>query len=213
MKNEVSFLIADDHSIVREGIDFLLEETFENSKIFHAANFAEIIKSLNSSKIDLIILDVNFPDGNSLNYITTIRKIQPQVKILIFTGYDENIYAIRYLRAGANGYLSKLSSKEVLVNAFDTILKTGKYVSDNIQDKILNSFIQRKASNPVELLSNREIEIARLLLNRLSNHQIADSLKLQRTTVSTYKNRIFEKLEIESLTDLAQIFQLYEIEH
>lgn len=204
-----NFISADDHSIVTQGMSFILKDLYNGATVYQIESFSEIIKVLNSTTIDLLILDINFPDGSSLNLLPTLKKIQPDLKILIFSGYDEDIYAVRYLSAGANGYLSKLSSEEEIKHAIKTVMTFGKYTSKNIQDKIMDSYILKKPSNPLEQLSNREIEIAKFLVEGKSNIDICKSLSIKKTTVSTYKNRIFEKLSIDTLSGLIQIFQLY----
>ena len=204
-----NFISADDHSIVTQGMSFILKDLYNGATVYQIESFSEIIKVLNSTTIDLLILDINFPDGSSLNLLPTLKKIQPDLKILIFSGYDEDIYAVRYLSAGANGYLNKLSSEEEIKHAIKTVMTSGKYTSKNIQDKIMDSYILKKPSNPLEQLSNREIEIAKFLVDGRSNIDISKSLNIKKTTVSTYKNRIFEKLSIDTLSGLIQIFQLY----
>lgn len=204
-----NFISADDHSVVTQGMSFILKDLYNGATVYQIESFSEIIKVLNSTTIDLLILDINFPDGSSLNLLPTLKKIQPDLKILIFSGYDEDIYAVRYLSAGANGYLNKLSSEEEIKHAIKTVMTSGKYTSKNIQDKIMDSYILKKPSNPLEQLSNREIEIAKFLVDGRSNIDISKSLNIKKTTVSTYKNRIFEKLSIDTLSGLIQIFQLY----
>ena len=204
-----NFISADDHSIVTQGMSFILKDLYNGATVYQIESFSEIIKVLNSTTIDLLILDINFPDGSSLNLLPTLKKIQPDLKILIFSSYHEDIYAIRYLSAGANGYLNKLSSEEEIKHAIKTVMTSGKYTSKNIQDKIMDSYILKKPSNPLEQLSNREIEIAKFLVDGRSNIDISKSLNIKKTTVSTYKNRIFEKLSIDTLSGLIQIFQLY----
>lgn len=210
---EYSFITADDHSVVTQGLSFILKDMYDGATVFQMENFSEIIKTINKTHIDLLILDINFPDGSSLNIIPTLKKIQPDLKILIFSGFDEDIYAIRYISAGANGYLNKLSSEEEIKHAISSVMNTGKYTSQNIQDKIVNSYILKKPANPLEQLSNREIEVAKFLVDGHSNIDISNALSLKKTTVSTYKNRIFEKLAIETLSELIQTFNLYYTQH
>ena len=209
MNLKYSFIAADDHSVVTQGMSFILQKMYNGAIVHQVECFSEIIKILNTTTINLLILDINFPDGSSLNIIPTLKKIQPNLKILIFSGYDEEIYAIRYINAGANGYLNKLSSEEEIKYAIETVMNTGKYISKNIQDRIMDSYILKKPSNPLEQLSNREIEIAKFLVDGYSNIDVSKLLNIKKTTVSTYKIRIFEKLSIETLSGLIQIFQLY----
>jgi len=207
--NNYTFLIADDYSIVRQGISLLIKELFFNAKIYQAGSFKDTIKIIQETKIDLLVLDINFPDGNSLSIIPETKAIQPEVKILIFSAYDEDIYALRYLNAGASGYLNKGSSEDEMKNALRSMILSGKYITQNIKDRILDSYISKKPINLLEQLSNREIEVARLLIKGYGNMEIAETLNVKKTTVSTFKNRIFEKLEINNLADLIDFFNLY----
>lgn len=204
-----TFLVADDHSIVRQGVSLLIKELFFNAKIHQAGNFKETLKVLKETPIDLLVLDINFPDGNSLNILADIKIIQPEIKILILSAYDEDIYALRYLNAGASGYLNKGSNEDEMKQALKSMVLSGKYITQNIKDKILDSYISKKPVNPLELLSNREVEVARLLIKGYGNMEIAEQLQVKKSTVSTFKNRIFEKLEINNLADLIDFFQLY----
>lgn len=209
LSNNYSFLIADDHSVVRQGVSLLIKEYFLNAKIYQSGTFKDTFKVLQETKIDLLVLDINFPDGNSLNIITEIKNIQPDVKILIFSAYDEDIYAMRYLNTGASGYLNKGTSEEEMQQALKSMILSGKYITQNIKDRILDSYISKKPINPLEQLSNREVEVARLLIKGYGNLEISDLLNVKKTTVSTFKSRIFEKLEIDNLAALIELFQLY----
>lgn len=206
---QYSFLIADDHSIVRQGVSLLIKELFFNVKIFHAGSFKETLKIASENKIDLLILDINFPDGNSLSIMSEAKAMQPDMKILIFSALDEDIYALRYLNAGASGYLNKGSNEDEMKQALKSMMVSGKYITQNIKDRILDSYISKKPINPLEQLSNREVEVARLLIKGFGNLEIAEMLNIKKSTVSTFKNRIFEKLEIDNLADLIDFFNLY----
>ncbi|WP_281633134.1 response regulator transcription factor [Flavobacterium luteolum] len=203
------FVVADDFAIVRKGMASLLRKKYEYSEVDEASTFLEIINLIKIKKIDLLVLDIDFPDGTSLNLIPTIKNIQPDIKILIFSAFEEEIYAIRYLNAGANGYLNKLAAIEEMEEAIDSMLQKGKYLSPEIQNKILDSYILKRPANPLDLLSNREIEIAKLMVDGCGNSVISKNLNIKKTTVSTYKNRIFEKLEISNLSSLIGFFNLY----
>ncbi|KQX09880.1 response regulator transcription factor [Flavobacterium sp. Root420] len=209
LSNSYSFLIADDHSVVRQGVSLIIKELFLNAAIHKAGNFKEIFNILKEVKVDLLILDVNFPEGNSISILSEINTIQPDIKILMFSVYDENIYAMRYLNAGASGYLNKEISEDEIKYAINTIISSGRYITQNIKDRILDFYISKKPVNPLDLLSNREIEVAQLLIKGYGNLEILELLNIKKTTVSTYKNRIFEKLEIDNIASLIKIFQLY----
>ena len=204
-----SFVVADDHIVVRKGLAFFIESIYPFSTIRKVSTFKEVIKLVSAEKIDLLILDVNFPDGTSLSLVPTIKELQPTIKILIFSAFDEDVYAMRYLNAGANGYLNKLCGENDLKEAINTVLVSGRYVSQNIQNKVLDSVIFKKPENPFEQLSNREIEIAKLFVEGFGNNYISEVLNIGKSTVSTYKNRIFEKLDINSLAALISLYNIH----
>lgn len=204
-----NFLLADDHSVVRQGIALLIKSEFSNAEIHQAGTFKETLRILKETKIDIMILDINFPDGSSLNLISDILDIQPEVKILMFSAYDENIYAMRYLSGGASGYLNKGSTMEDMVAAIKSMVLTGKYLSANVKNKILDTYISKKPINPIDELSKREVEVAKLLIKGYGNLEISELLAIKKNTVSTFKNRIFEKLSIDNVADLIMFFQLY----
>lgn len=209
LSNSYTFLIADDHTVVRQGISLVVKELFPNAVIHTAGSFKDTLKAVKEIKFDLLILDINFPDGNSINIIPEVKSIQPDLKILIFTAYDESIYAMRYLNAGVSGYLNKGCAEEEMKLAIKSMVSTGKYVTQSIKDRILDSYISRTPINPLEKLSNREVEVARLLIKGYGNLEISELLQIKKTTVSTFKNRVFEKLEIDNLASLIEVFQLY----
>ena len=212
MENKLSkftFITADDHSVVTKSLSFIMKELFSNATIYELNNLTDVVEKLNTTPVNLLMLDVTFPDGNSLAIIPTIKKIQPNLKILIFSGHDEDIYAMRYLQAGADGYLHKLSTEDEIKMAINEVMTFGRYLSRNIQEKLTNNYIFKKPQNPLEQLSNRELEIARLMVEGYGNIEICAALDLQKSTVSTYKNRIFEKLQIEHISELIHLFNLY----
>lgn len=207
--NSYSFLIADDHTIVRQGVSLLIKELFFNAEIYQSATFRDTFKTLKETRVDILILDINFPDGNSLNIIEEIKSIQQDVKILIFTMCEEDIYAMRYLNAGASGYLNKRSSEEEMKQALNSMVLSGKYLTSSIKNKISDYYISNKSINPLDQLSVREAEVAKLLIKGYGNLEITNLLQIKNTTVSTFKKRIFEKLEIDNLAALIELFQLY----
>lgn len=209
LPNKHIFLISDDHSIVRQGVSLLINELFLNPEIYISGNFKDTLKILNETNVDLLILDINFPDGNSINIIKDIKNIQPEIKILIFTAYNEDIYALRYLNSGASGYINKGCSEEELKQAITSMIISGKYLTQNVKNKILDSYISKSPINPIEQLSNRELEVAKMLIKGYGNLEISDFLNVKKTTVSTFKNRILEKLEIDNLAELIELFRLY----
>lgn len=205
-------LIADDHAIVRYGTSFLIKELLPTGTIREANNFDQALKLLDTDRFDLVVLDINIPGGNNLQMIDVIRLRQPHVKILIFSGYDEQIYALRYLQAGADGYVVKQSSEVELRMAIQTLQNNDKYISHTVRQSLLNGLSHKKAlsHNPLTSLSNREMEIMQQLVMGAAVAAIGATLGLQVSTVSTYKSRIFEKLKVNNVVDLVEKVRLYD---
>ncbi|HBI01115.1 MAG TPA: response regulator transcription factor [Flavobacterium sp.] len=206
---KISFLVADDHTVVRQGLSMIIKELYTYATVFQVENFVSILEVLKQNPIDVLILDINFPDGNSITIIPEVKKIRPELKIMIFSAFDETVHALRFFNAGANGYLNKLSEEDEIKFAISTLVTQGKYISDVTKEKILNSYLLGKKINPIEHLSGREIEIARLLVKGYGNLEISNALDIQKTTVSTYKKRIFEKLQIDNLAELIELFTFF----
>lgn len=210
MDHKLKFITADDHNVVTKSISFILRELHPDANVIQVHTISDVTKTLYNSEIDLLLLDITFPDGNSLNIIPVLKAIQPNLKILIFSGLDEDIYAVRCINAGVNGFLSKLSSEEEIKSAITEVLVSKKYISKNIQEKIMDNYIFKKPENPIDQLTNRELEIAQLIIEGFKSTEIANTLNLQKSTVSTYKSRIFEKLGIDNIPDLIKKINLYE---
>jgi DNA-binding NarL/FixJ family response regulator len=155
--------------------------------------------------IDLIVLDLNFEDGNAITWIKEIKTVFPEVKIIIFSSFDESVYKNRVLSLGANAFISKLSMPEEIILAFEQTLY------DNEIALTAKKSIKSKKSNKSSLLnvlSNREMEIALLMIKGVANLEISNKLNLRKSTVSTYKQRIYDKLNISSVAGLIEIFKV-----
>lgn len=205
-------LIADDHSIVRLGASVIINEKFKNAIITNATTIGEVYENLNISNYDLLLLDINMPGGNNIRVIKEILNIQSDLKILVFSSYDENIYALRYIEAGAAGYLNKNTAMEELGNAILSVQQRGRYMSDAIKDLYVQKLTTNKSTlnktNPLFKLSNREMDVAKHLIEGHGVLEVSNLLDLSSSTVSTYKSRIFEKLAINNIPELIELFKL-----
>lgn len=204
MKN---ILIVDDHAIVRYGTMQILKQLFPGVHVSDAEDLDQMINCLRTHQFELLILDINIPGGNNLQMIDIVKLRQPDIKILVFSGYDEHLYALRYLQSGADGYLMKHSPETELKTAIHVIMNNDKYISPAIKEDLLKGVDNNKTQashNPLSNLSNREMEVMQSLVNGLSISEISISLNLQVSTVSTYKHRIFEKLGISNIVDLIE---------
>lgn len=206
-ETKTTFLLADDHSLIRQGLVFMLEEIGSDYEILQATNLSQILETVKANEIDFAIIDAHFPDGNSLSILPKIKEINPNIKIMIFTGIDEATQSLKFINAGANGFLSKLSEEEEIKQAILRMLRYGQYISPVTQDLLMSSMNNPQLINPLKSLTEREIEIAELYAKGLGNLEIASRLDLKQNTISTVKKRIFEKLNIENIVELAELIK------
>lgn len=206
---KISFLLGDDHNIVRQGIAIVVEEVFPNAEIHHASSLQQVMNELKSKPVDIAIMDAQFPDGNSLSILPEIKSLNPEIKILIFTGSEENLHALKFINAGANGFLSKLSEEEEIREAIASIVEKGKYISATTQNLLIQSAQNRTLINPLYNLTDRELQIAELYAEGYGNLEIANNLNIKQNTVSTIKKNIFDKLKIENLVELIELIKTH----
>ena len=160
MSKEKIFLVADDHSLIRQGIIFVIEDQEAHAKIIQASTLRETLQMIKKYPVDFIIMDAHFPDGNSINHISEIKQEHPNVKILIFSGVEEEVHALKFINQGADGFLSKMSEEEEISRAIDSLVNSGKYLSPMTQELLLLSLQNPKKANPLAQLSEREMQIA-----------------------------------------------------
>ena len=127
-----TILIVDDHLVIKAGVSIILNNEINGLNISYSSTYPETIKLINKGKYDIIILDINIPGGKSTEMISEIKSILPNVKILMFSAYEEESYALRYIHAGADGYLNKLSSEEKIVEAVNSIIENGSYLTPSV---------------------------------------------------------------------------------
>lgn len=207
MDTSLNILLVDDHLVVRKGIEMVINDSFPNAVLYAAENYDQALEILSVVSINLVVLDIIMNGDENIKIMKSIKNIQKNSKILIFSCHEEENYGFRYIKNGADGYLHKFCSEEKITTAIKTILIDGYYYSDLLKTK-LNSKSSKKASlNPIESLSNREFEIAKMLIDGCGNLEIANKLNIQMSTVSTYKNRVFDKLDINNVVALSTFFK------
>lgn len=210
LKLNVHIVVADDHGIVRMGLIQTIKRIRPDAIICEVEDYKSFFKVILKEKLDLAIMDVNMPNGTVQEAIDYIKIHQPELKILIFSSQDEEVYATRYLKMGAGGYLSKQSSTEAVEAALTAMFSKGRYVSDNVKESMfLESLTGTTKNSPFEILSDRELQIANKLAEGLPLKEISNQLNLHASTISTYKNRLFEKLKIRSIPELVEVLRLY----
>ena len=210
IKSDDRIIVADDHGIVRMGLIQTIKRLRPDAVVSEVEDFRSLYKIILRNEFDLVIMDVNMPNGSIQEAIYYLKIHQPKLKILVFSSQDEELYAVRYLRMGAGGYLNKQSSTAVIDTALTAMLKTGRYLSKELKEAIFRESLNGPTKNSsIESLSDRELQIANKLVEGIPLKELANQLNLHSSTISTYKNRLFEKLNIQSIPELVAILRLY----
>ena len=194
-------LIADDHTVVRRGVIQILSENFAGALFGEAANAQELLGKVQEQKWNLLTLDIGMPGRSGLDLLRDLRETHPRLPVLILSVHPESQYARRVLKAGAAGYLSKDAVPFELVNAVRKVLKGGRYVSPTLAEQLATD-LATDGKPPHEILSDRELEVLRMIGLGKSITQIADDLALSPKTVSTYRARILRKMDMANTGDL-----------
>lgn len=205
-----NILLVDDHAVVRTGLNVILTDYYPQVRIFEAVDGDGALDVLRQNKIDLLLLDLQMPNTDSIGLVELISIKYPNCYILIFSMLPEVIYARRILKAGASGFLPKDSSPVETKRAFDMAFANKKYVSQAMTDLQANESAGRNPANPFDGLSHREFEIVSMLLAGNNLAKIATFLNIRPSTAGTYKARIFEKLQVNSLFELKEVAILYD---
>ncbi|WP_031527672.1 response regulator [Dyadobacter crusticola] len=193
-------LIVEDHVLIRMSLRLMLQELDKEVSIHEVDGFNEAMQQTGRESFDLILLDINIPGGMGTQMPALLREKQPAAAILVCSSLDEEQHALRYLQSGADGYLSKTASKEETMSAISSVMHGQKYISDNLQSKLLEQEQQTKKT--AVRLSAREREIMYLLIEGKWTKEIAHELNISGSTVSTFKARIFEKANVTSVMEL-----------
>lgn len=200
----MKFLIADDHPIIRKGINQILQEISAEYQIDEVENAQEAIINAEKNNYDIVILDISMPNGGGLKALKEIKKIKPNTSVLMLSIYDDKQYILSSLKSGASGYMTKKSAPYELKAAIDKITNGGKYISPDISDRLISIFDSDYHIPKHETLTNREFEILGMLAEGQTTNSISTQLHLSPQTVSTYKMRIYEKMEFKNNTDLVK---------
>lgn len=200
-------ILADDHSFIRRGLIQILKDEYPSAEIKEVSDGESLIKEVTLHDWDLVISDLDMPGRSGLDALEQIKLIKPHLPVLILSIYPEELYAVRVLKAGGAGYLNKNSAPEELITAVQRISLGRKYITPEIAEKLLIQVDTDK--QPHELLTNKELEIFKLLSIGKTITQIAESLSLALTTVSTHRSRIMHKLSLTTNSELTR----YAISH
>lgn len=201
-----SILLADDHAIVRAGLQQFIKGFIPDAEFDEAPDGTSALEKINTRDYNLIILDISMPGTDAFQLVAKTLNRKPESNILIFSISPEDTYARRFLQAGVMGYVNKDASITELANAITAILKHQIYISPSLRRVTGRIPIE---NNPFDLLSPRELEIVRLLIKGESLPGIRNALHIKSSTVSTYKARIFEKLNCKNVMDISQMAEMY----
>jgi two-component system invasion response regulator UvrY len=207
----IRLAIADDHPIVREGLRRIATEDAGITVTGEASTAAELFRLLHAAAVDVVLLDVSMPGATFVETLRELREQHPSVKVLVLSVHPEDQWAMRALRAGASGYLTKDHSPEQLVQAIHRVARGGKYVSESLAEKLAGMVDSGGTRAPHERLSNREFEVLRALGSGMTVKDVAEQLRLSAKTVSTYRVRLLEKMGLKSKADLVQYVVQHEL--
>jgi two-component system invasion response regulator UvrY len=198
----INVLITDDHPVVRRGIRQILEDDERIGLVHEASDGKELFEKLSEQIYDVILLDISLPGRSGLDLIGQIRKTQASAAVLILSIHSEEMYAIKALKAGAAGYLTKTSAPEELISAINKVSKGERYISPSLADAMAENIISGSEKPLYQLLSSRELEVLQLFAEGKKVVQIASELSLSPKTIGTYRERILEKLKLHTTADL-----------
>jgi len=195
-------IIADDHSLFREGVKKVLKEAFPFAEIDDAGDAVDLLKKLSSQAYSLVISDISMPGLSGIDALKAIKEEYPQIPVLILSMYPAEQYALRALKSGASGYLTKETALTELVTAVDQILNGKKYITGELTYLLADSLGNDSLKPLHEQLSDREFEVLKLVVAGKSTTEIAEQLFLSKNTISTYKSRIMEKMNLHTNAEI-----------
>ncbi len=200
----IKILLADDHAMFRAGVKRIIEEESDMRVEGEAANGQEVMSKILNENYDVVVLDLNMPGRNGIDILDEIKSLKPNVAVLMLSMYSEDQFAVRALRAGASGYLTKESASEELIAAIRKIAQGSKYITSSVAEILATDIDSHADRPPHEKLSNREYEVMLMISLGKKIGKIAEELNLSGKTISTYRARILEKMEMETNAELTQ---------
>ena len=198
----IRVLVADDHAIVRRGLKLILTEEFERVVVGEAQNGKELIEQIEKDDWEVVVLDITMPGRSGLDLLKEIKRLRPQLPVLILSMHSEDQFAVRAFKAGAAGYMTKEKAPEELVKAIKKVLAGGKYVSATLAETLVSGLEVDTDKPAYESLSDREYQVLRMIASGKTVKEIADELSLSMKTISTYRTRILEKLRMRTNAEL-----------
>jgi len=198
----ISIFIIDDHAIFREGLRQILSRQPDMRVDGEAGSGGEALSIISGQSFDVVLLDISLPDLSGWNILSEIKRVRPSSAVLILSMHPEDQYAVRMLHAGAAGYVSKERAADELLTAIRKVAGGGKYVTEAVAQQLAEEVDASRPRQPHELLSNREFQVMCMLAAAKSLREIAEELCLSEKTVTTYRSRILEKLNLRNNVDI-----------
>jgi len=207
--NKIHVLIADDHAIVRQGLRQILSETSDMVIAGEADDGVDVLHLARTLRWDVALLDVSMPNRNGIDTLKQLKKEFPRLPVLMLSMHPEEQYAVRAIKSGASGYLTKQSAPELLVTAIRQVSRGGRFISPSLAEKLADAVSDESDKLPHEKISDRELEVLRLIASGYTLTQIGESLNLSVKTVSEYRKRLLEKMQLKNTAELMR----YGLEH
>jgi two-component system, NarL family, invasion response regulator UvrY len=207
----IRILIADDHTIVREGLKQIVQQTSDIIVVDEASNAAEALEKVRKLPLDLLLLDISMPGRSGLDVLVEVKRDFPNLPVLILSLHPEDQYALRMLKAGASGYLTKESAPEQLILAIRKVANGGRYMSMPLAERLVFGMVEERGLSPHELLSNREFQVFRMIAAGKTVKEIGDELSLSVKTISTNRTRIMEKMGLRNNSEFTQYAVLHKL--
>jgi len=198
----IRLLIADDHTVVREGLKQIVSDTLDIVVAGEASNGQEVLDKVWKNEYDVVLLDISMPGRSGLDVLEELKRTKPELPVLVLSIYPEEQYAIRVLKSGASGYLTKGSASRELIEAIQKVSYGGKYITASLAEKLAVNLEIGSELKPHETLSNREFQTLCLIGSGKTVKEIAEELSLSVKTVSTYRERILEKMKMKTNSEL-----------
>ncbi len=200
----IRILITDDHAIVRQGLARILEKKQGMKIVAECDNGIDALNWLRGNDCDIALIDISMPGMNGIELLKRLREEKPKLPVLVISIYPEDQYAVRLIKAGAAGYLTKGCAPAIVIEAVCQIASGKKYISQTVAEMLANEFDSQDGKSPHESLSDREYQIFLLLAAAKTVSEIAESLALSSKTISTYRSRILEKMHLRNNAELMQ---------
>jgi len=204
-----SFLIADDHSMIRVGLKFLIKENFLPATVYEAKDGEELVDCIKKQDVDIVLMDLNMPSTDPQAILQTVLVLKPGLPVIIFSMNKEEIFGLMYLKIGAMAYLQKDCEKSEIINAIKCVMAGEVYISKEMQAYYHKRKDLLLDDSPFSMLTKKELEVLRHLAKGSSVINIGKTMNLSSSTIGTHKANIFEKLKIDNMFELQEMIQLY----